>query len=138
MSSMQNDKGQTPARKPGDRLQHEPKVGDQRGRERRRDTHNRTLLTMGMLLGAILFVLGVWIVSLFHDGGYRALVYIVAAVIGSGIGAGLLPLVSLANQDGNDADAIKARGRRGPADAPLEGAEAVDEGLVPHHAGRPR
>jgi hypothetical protein len=137
MSSMQNDQGQSPARKPGDRLQHEPKVGDQRGRERRRDSHSRGLLALGMLSGAVAFAVGVWIVSLFHDGGYRALVYIVAAVIGGGIGAGLLPFISLASQDGNDQDVVTARGRGGRADAPIEGAEAVDEGLVPRHAGQP-
>ncbi len=40
---------------------------------------------------------------------------------------GLLPFLSLARQDGEDAAIVRSR-RAGAADAPIEGAEAIDEG----------
>jgi hypothetical protein len=62
------------------------------------------------------------------------LVYVVAAVIGSGVGMGLLPFLSLARQDGADAEIVRNR-RPGRADAPIEGAEAIDEGRAVRSGG---
>ncbi len=107
--------------------QYQHKLQDVRPRERRRDTHSLRLLLGGALLGAIVFALGVFVVGTIAGGGYPPVVYAVAAVIGGGLGMGLLPFVSLARQDGEDA-AIVANRRPGPADAPIEGAEAIDEG----------
>jgi hypothetical protein len=139
MSSQQFDaNGGDGARKPGDRMEHEPRVGDPRPREVKRNHTAFGLLALGFVVGAALFALGVWIVSLIADRHYSTLVYIVAAVIGGGIGLGLFPYVSLARSDGADASIVKNRGRRGRADAPIEGAEAIDEGRVPRTAGHPR
>jgi hypothetical protein len=40
---------------------------------------------------------------------------------------GILPFLTLARQDGTDAEIVRRR-RPGRADAPIEGAEAIDEG----------
>jgi hypothetical protein len=126
------------ARKPGDRMLHESKVGDQRPRERRRDRVAAHLLAAGATGGAALFAVAVWIVSLIDGIGYSALVYIVAAVIGGGVGLAILPFISLARSDGADAETVRHRGRRGRADAPVEGAEAIDDARAPRSSNRTR
>lgn len=115
---------------------HEPKIGDQRPREQKRDANNRALLLAGIAAGAALFPLGVWIVTLFNGQGYSAFVYIVAAVVGGGVGSVLPPLISLERQDGADAEIVRTRRGRGRADAPVEGAQAADDLSPPNDAGR--
>ncbi|MEO9175256.1 MAG: hypothetical protein ABI317_07045 [Gaiellales bacterium] len=129
MSSQQFDgEHGEPARKPGDRMLHESKAGDQRPRERRRDHVAAGQLVGGAVGGAVLFVLVVVIVRLIHGAGYSPLVYIVAAVVGGGAGMVILPYLSLARADGADANVVRNRAPRGQADTPIEGAEAVDDG----------
>jgi hypothetical protein len=111
-----------------DRMQHESRVGDQRPRERRRNRMARGLLVGGAVGGAVLFAVVVLIVRLIDGNGYSPLVYIVAALVGGAIGLAILPFLSLERADGADADIVRGRGRRGQADAPLEGAEAADDG----------
>jgi hypothetical protein len=93
----------------------------------RRNHATASLLAGGFVSGASLFALAVWVVSMIVGRHYSALVYVVAGVIGGGVGMGLLPYVSLVRSDGADAEIVASRGRRGRADAPIEGAEAVDE-----------
>ena len=105
----------------------EPTLQDPRPREQRRNRNSLRLLAGGALLGAAIFAVAVWIVGTIVGDGYSPLVYVVAAVVGGGVGMGLLPFLSLARQDGRDAEIVKNR-RPGRADAPIEGAEAIDEG----------
>jgi hypothetical protein len=115
-----------------ERMQHESRIGDQRPRERRRNRATGVLLAGGAVSGAVLFAVVVLIVRLIHGSGYSPLVYVVAAVVGGAIGLAILPYISLERADGADADAVRRRGRRGRADAPVEGAEATDAGARLH------
>jgi hypothetical protein len=109
------------------RMEREPKLVDPRPREQRSTKSSLETLIAGMLLGAAVFAVVFWIIAMLVDQHYSAPVYIIVAVVGSGVGMGLLPLLALARQDGRDAE-IVGRRRRGRADAPIEGAEAIDEG----------
>jgi hypothetical protein len=117
--------------------QYQRQLQDPRPREQARSKSSLRLLAGGALLGAALFAIVVLAVSRVSGDGYPAIVYIVAAVIGGGVGMGLLPFISLARQDGEDA-AIVADRRPGPADAPIEGAEAIDEGRAVRSGGHHR
>jgi hypothetical protein len=112
----------------GERMQHESRVGDQRPRERWRNRIAGRLLVGGAVGGAAVFAVVVLIVRLIHGAGYSPLVYIVAVLVGGSIGVAILPLFALERSDGADADIVRERGRRGQADAPLEGAEEADHG----------
>jgi hypothetical protein len=92
-------------------------------------------LGSGAVIGPLAFAAGVWIVGTITGHNWSLDVYLIAAVLGIGIGMGLVTYVSLAWQPDDDDVAAGLRGRRGRADAPLEGAEAVDEGRAPHPAG---
>jgi hypothetical protein len=113
------------------RMDNEPKLDDPRPREHRRNKSSLGHLLAGMVLGAAIFAVVLWIIAMLVDQHYSALVYIIVAVVGSGVGLALLPFLSLARQDGRDAEIVNQR-RPGRADAPIEGAEAIDEG----HAAR--
>jgi hypothetical protein len=116
------------------RMANEPKLDDPRPREHRRNTSSLGHLIAGMVLGAAIFAVALWIIAMLVDQHYSALVYIIVAVVGSGVGLGLLPFLTLARQDGRDAEIVQQR-RRGPADAPIEGAEAIDEGRAARSGG---
>jgi hypothetical protein len=123
---------QDPARVDGPReavgrMENEPKLDDPRPREQRRNRHSLALLSGGLVLGAAAFAVALWIIAMIVDQHYSALVYIIVAVVGGGVGMAILPFLSLARQDGRDAEIVKRR-RPGPADAPIEGTEAIDEG----------
>jgi hypothetical protein len=134
MSEQQQSTGNVDGRATGRRLETEPRLQDPRPREKRRNRRSLGLLSGGALVGAAVFALGVWIVSLVSGHGYALLAYFVAAAIGSGVGLGLLPYLTLARQDGTDATIVEQR-RQGPADAPIEGAEAIDEGRAVRSGG---
>jgi hypothetical protein len=109
------------------RMDNEPRLDDPRPREQRRNRISLGLLTAGLVLGAAAFALALWILSLIFDQHFGAVVYLIVAFVGGGVGMALLPYLTLARQDGRDAGIVRQR-RRGRADAPIEGAEAVDAG----------
>ncbi len=115
------------SRMPEDRLAHESRLEDQRPREKKRTRVTALLFVSGFAVGALLLVLVAWVASSMTDSDASLVVYLVAAFVGGGIGAALLPYVSLARADGDDAAIVRDRDRTGRADAPIEGAEAVDE-----------
>jgi hypothetical protein len=119
-----------PARQAGDRLTHEGALIDQRPREKKRDLATWGLWAMGVVAGAIAFALGLWIYALIADRHYSAFPYLLVAAIGGGVLPGILPYLSLARSDGTDASVVRSRGRRGQADTPVEGAQAVDTGVT--------
>jgi hypothetical protein len=94
------------------------------------------LLVIGLVCGFGIADLAVWAASLLGDGHYPVIAYLVTGVIGGVIGLVLLPYTALARSDGDD-DVVVKRRRRGRADTPPEGAEAVDEGRTAA-AGRGR
>lgn len=108
-------------------MANEPKLTDQRPQERRRARNSLRLLIGGLVLGAAGFALVLWIIAMIVDQHYSALIYVLVAVIGGAVGMGILPLLSAAHHDGQDAGIVEQR-RPGRADAPIEGAEAIDEG----------
>ncbi len=120
-----------PARRPGERLEHESRLGDPRPRERRRDLTTVELVGLGAVSGAVLFAVGAWLLGTIADRHYSALVYIVAAAIGAAALAGILPYLSLARSDGADASIVWRRAS-GAADTPADGAEAADQDRVAH------
>ena len=127
MSSQQQSTRDVDGRETTGRLENEPRLQDPRPREKTRNRSSLLLLSAGALLGAAVFALAVWIIGMILGASYSLLVYLVAAVVGGGVGMGLLPFLSLARQDGTDAEIVRNR-RPGRADAPIEGAEAIDEG----------
>jgi hypothetical protein len=133
MSSQPPDRIDGPREAIG-RMDNEPKLDDPRPREQRRNRTSLRLLMGGMVLGAAIFAVVLWIIAMLVDQHYSALVYIIVAVVGGGVGLGLLPYLSLARQDGRDAEIVKQR-RPGRADAPIEGAEAIDEGRAARSGG---
>jgi hypothetical protein len=133
MSSQPPDRIDGPREAIG-RMDNEPKLDDPRPREQRRNRTSLSLLMGGMVLGAAIFAVVLWIIAMIVDQHYSALVYIIVAVVGGGVGLGLLPYLSLARQDGRDAEIVKQR-RPGRADAPIEGAEAIDEGRAARSGG---
>jgi hypothetical protein len=112
----------------------EPTLQDPRPRERRRTRSSLGHLAGGALLGAGLFALVAWGISTVTDDGFPVILYLIALVVGSGVGLGILPFLSFARQDGTDAKIVKRR-TPGPADAPIEGAEAIDEGRAVRSGG---
>jgi hypothetical protein len=116
-----------PVRPAGERLEHEGTLIDQRPREKRRDATFFALVGLGMVLGAVVGLLGVWVLAEIVGKHYSPFVYVVVAVIGAGVAPAITPYLSLARSDGADATTVKSRGRRGQADTPIEGAEAVDQ-----------
>jgi hypothetical protein len=92
-------------------------------------------LGSGAVAGPILFAAGAWLVGTITGHNWSLDVYLIAAVLGVGIGMGLVTYMSLAFQPDDDDVAAGLRHRRGRADAPIEGAEAVDEGRTPHPSG---
>jgi hypothetical protein len=76
--------------------------------------------------GAGLFALGVWLFGTLAGHHYSTLAYIVGAVIGAAVLAGILPYFALERSDGADASIVRQRAS-GNADAPVEGAEAADQ-----------
>jgi hypothetical protein len=116
------------------RMENEPRLDDPRPREHRRNRSSLGLLGAGLVLGAGLCALALWIVAMIVDQHYSAIVYIIVAFVGGGVGMGLLPFLALARQDGRDAAIVKQR-RPGRADAPIEGAEAIDEGRAVRSGG---
>jgi hypothetical protein len=127
VSSQQQSTRDVDGRETTGRLENEPTLQDPRPREKTRNRSSLALLSAGALLGAAVFALAVWIIGMILGASYSLLVYLVAAVVGGGVGMGLLPFLSLARQDGADAEIVRNR-RPGRADAPIEGAEAIDEG----------
>jgi hypothetical protein len=117
--------------------QDQRQLQDPRPREQARSKRSLRLLAGGATLGAVLFAVVVQAISRVAHDHYSAIVYIVAAIIGGGVGMGLLPFLTLARQDGEDAAIVAAR-RPGPADAPIEGAEAIDEGRAVRSGGHHR
>jgi hypothetical protein len=106
---------------------HEPQLGDQRPRERARDRRTLRSVAIGAPVGAVLFVIAVWLIGFVASGNPSALIYVGAAVIGAAVGPVLLPFVTLERADGRDADIVAARTPAdGRADAPLEGAQEAD------------
>jgi hypothetical protein len=112
----------------------EPTLQDPRPRERRRSRSSFRHLAGGALLGAALFALVAWGISMVTGDGFPVLLYVIALGVGSGVGMGLLPFLSLARQDGTDAEIVRRR-TPGRADAPIEGAEAIDEGRAVRSGG---
>ena len=90
-------------------LDHEPKLQDPRPRERRRSRSSLRHLAGGALLGAAIFALVAWGISMVTDDGYPVILYLIALVVGAGVGMALLPFLSLARQDGTDAGIVKRR-----------------------------
>ncbi len=84
------------------------------------------LIVIGFVCGFGIADLAVWVASLLGDRHYPVMAYLVTGMVGSVIGLVLLPYTVLARSDGDDAVIVKRR-RRGRADTPSEGAEAVDE-----------
>lgn len=123
---LEDDYG-SPVQRPGERLEHESRLGDPRSRERRRDLTAVELLGLGAVSGAGLFALGAWLLAMIADRHYSALVYIIAAAIGAAALAVILPYLSLARSDGADASIVRRRASGG-ADTPADGAEAADQG----------
>ena len=134
MSSQQQSTRHVDGRETTGRLENEPRLQDPRPREKTRNRSSLALLSAGALLGAAVFALAVWIIGMILGASYSLLVYLVAAVVGGGVGMGLLPFLSLARQDGTDAAIVRNR-RPGRADAPIEGAEAIDEGRAARSGG---
>jgi hypothetical protein len=134
MSSQQPPDRIDGPREAAGRMANEPKLGDPRPRERRRNRISLGLLSGGMALGAGLFALVFWIIAMLVGQDHSAVAYIVVAAVGAGVGAALLPYLTLVRQDGRDAEIVKRR-RRGRADTPIEGAEAVDEGRTVRSGG---
>jgi hypothetical protein len=110
----------------GDRLEHESAIVDQRPREKKRDLATWGLWALGMVAGAAAFALGLAIYAAIAGRHYSAFPYLLVAAIGAGVLPGILPYLSLARSDGADAGIVRSRGRRGQADTPVEGAQAVD------------
>jgi hypothetical protein len=127
VSNQQQPTRDADGRETAGRLENEPKLQDPRPREKARNRSSLALLSGGALLGAAAFALAVWIIGMIVGDSYSLLVYLVAAVVGGGVGMGLLPYLALERQDGADAEIVRNR-RPGRADAPIEGAEAIDEG----------
>lgn len=115
-----------PIRQPGERLEHEVGLTDPRPRERKRDRATFGLIFLGAVGGAGIFALGVWIAAMLVDQHYSPFVYLLVGAIGAAVVPGILPYLSLARADGADAEVVRERGRRGRADAPVEGAQSVD------------
>jgi hypothetical protein len=113
-----------------DRLQHETRLIDPDPRERKWELETWTLWVLGGLAGAALFALGLWVFGLIFDDGYSGWAYVIVAGIGAGVGAGLLPYVAVERADGDDEEIAEGNGR-GSADAPVEGAEALDRERMP-------
>jgi hypothetical protein len=116
------------------KMANDPRLDDPGPREHRRNRHSLGLLTGGMVLGAGLFALVLWIIAMSASQHYSAVAYVVVAAVGAGVGAALMTYLTLERQDGRDAEIVKRR-RRGRADAPIEGAEAVDEGRAARSGG---
>jgi hypothetical protein len=112
------------------RLRHEPGLVDPKPRERRWTLATGGLWVLGVVAGAALFALCLWISALVFDQHYSVLAYLIVAGIGAGALPGLLPYIAVARADGEDAEIVKRRTGRGTADAPVDGAEAVDTGRV--------
>jgi hypothetical protein len=124
-----------PVKQPGDRLERESTLVDRRPREKKRNAATWGLWATGVVAGGAVFALGLWIYALIADRHYSAFPYLLVAAIGAGVLPGILPYLSLARSDGADAGVIRNRGRRGHADTPIEGAQAVDTGRAGSHAG---
>jgi hypothetical protein len=125
-----------PAKQPGDRLQHESSLIDQRPREKKRDAATWGLWALGVVAGGAVFALGLGIYAVVADRHFGVLAYLLFAGIGAGVLPGIFPYLSLARSDGADAGIVRSRGRRGQADTPIEGAQAADTGRPPqdtHH-----
>ena len=105
----------------------EPRIGDRRPRERRITKHVHLLGIAGSLVGAVVFVVILWLVGLVSgtNGGLKY--YLFAIVLGLIVGGMLLPYLTLERADGGDARLVRQRARRGRADAPIEGAQQVDK-----------
>jgi hypothetical protein len=125
-----------PVKHAGDRFQHESALVDQRPREKKRDLATWGLWTFGVIAGGATFALGLFVYALVAGRHYSAFPYVLVAAIGAGVLPGLLPYLSLARSDGADANIVKGRDRRGRADAPIEGAQAVDTGCVADVTGQ--
>jgi hypothetical protein len=119
-----------PAKQAGDRLEHESAVVDQRPREKKRDLATWGLWALGVVAGGAIFALGLFIYAAVTGHHYSAFPYLLFAAIGAGVLPGIFPYLSLARSDGADASIVRSRGRRGQADTPIEGAQAVDTGGV--------
>jgi hypothetical protein len=124
-----------PAEQPDKRLAHETTLIDQRPREKQRDLAFVSLIGLGSVAGAGVGALAVWVLAEIVGQHYSPFVYIVVAVIFAGAVPAIVPYLSLARSDGADAGIVRSRGRRGAADTPLEGAQALDEarGGAPRH-----
>jgi hypothetical protein len=125
-----------PAKREGDRLEHESALIDRRPREQKRDLATWSLWALGVVAGAAAFDLGLFIYASITDRHFTFLPYLLFAGIGAGVLPGILPYLSLARSDGADAGVVRRRGRRGQADAPVEGAQAVDTGRAPDESDR--
>jgi MFS family permease len=127
-----------PTRREGERLAHESTFVDHRPRERRRTAVFSTLHMGGFALGAGIGLIGTYVATLIADQHYSFLTYLIVAVVMGGVGMALTPFVSLARADGHDADVVRARRMTGSADAPLDGAEAIDHDSSPMGARHAR
>ncbi len=123
------------ARHEGDRLEHESAITDQRTREKKRDLATWGLWALGVVAGGAAFALGLYVYASIAGNHYSAFPYLLVAAIGAGVLPGILPYLSLARSDGADAGIVRSRGRRGQADTPVEGAQAVDVERVGRTAG---
>jgi hypothetical protein len=104
----------------------EPRIGDQRPRERRINKHVRLLGIAGSLVGAVVFAVMLWLIGLVSGRSGGLMFYLFAIGLGLIVGAMLLPYLTLARADGGDARLVSQRARIGRADAPIEGAQQVD------------
>ena len=127
MSSQQPPERIDGPREATGRMDNEPKLDSRNPRERRRNRVSLAHLGGGMVAGAAIFAGVLAIIAQVFGQHYGAWTYVIVAIVGSGVGSAIAPLIALARQDGTDNDIVSDR-RPGRADAPVEGAEAIDEG----------
>jgi hypothetical protein len=134
MSSQQPPERIDGPREATGRMENEPKIESRNPRERRRNRVSLAHLSGGMVTGAAIFAGILAIIAQLVGQHYGAWTYVIIAIVGSGVGSGIAPLLALARQDGTDNDVVSDR-RPGRADAPIEGAEAIDEGRAMRSGG---
>jgi MFS family permease len=130
MSMHEGDHGER-VRRAGERLAHESTLVDPRPRETRRTKAFGSLLAGGFVVGAVAGAIATWIVALIAGDHFSVLTYLIVAAVMGGVAMAIVPFISLARADGHDADIVRTRRMTGGADAPLDGAQSVDNDASP-------